>query len=1071
MENYVPRNTKIGDPATSITMLPHGEIAFLSESQFVIFDGTQWSTITELDRPTHFVQVNGDQFVVGYVGGMKRLTRNDYGGYNFEQLSGPTNYPGSAPSFRSITSARGYIFGSHGTYITTIAPDGALEVHQLSFWVSAIFSIGDEIYTTGGSPALLNRWDWESKKLVDCQNVLDATEYIWFTAAQPRREGGVWLLNESNRIIGYDGTKTWYWEGNDEIEKRNAIVQCFVETGPDQLAIGTSVHGALVFDEQGRLSQKISTQHGLDNVSVLGVGTDEQNGLWISTKRSVSRVQLNPDILIFDERHGIRETVDAIEACNDRLYLATASGLYVNNPQATSMQECFVLKHRIPGVSDILAHRGKLFVAASNLVMIDENDQATVLSQEGATNLWTPSTDPDLVLAGNYRGVLATRFSEGVWGQPQYFEGPEREIYGLAENSEGVILGSMGGQDFAKITLDADYGHYKTLPIPSSLDGVWSMIVELNGQIYVNSRPSMRWDTARDDFVPSPEIEYYVGGPPYGFEQVFGTSYEDAWVSVNARRGKTLPRPNNEMIGQISSINDALETRAHALAYDTAGRAWAGGNFGLVLSLKPQAAPTALEISPRIHRIISIKSGETLPNTPGSDGILRLGPKQNSLRVEAAFPQFFAANQNQLQITLEGFDQSSPEFDLIPFREFTNVPPGSYTLTITSLNSYGQYSTYSLPIFVATPLFLQPLAFAVYLVALLFLISFIVFLYSRHQIRKSKRLENLVAKRTRELEQQAVKLAQQNEELEEKTEELTATTETLTSTLNQLQEMQTQLVDTARTAGKAEIAINVLHNVGNVLNSLNVSINVLSQRAEDSNVSKLRRLADLLDSHQSDISDFLSTDPKGKNVPTYLIHLADTLENEVKGITHELGLMGEDIDHVKSIIAAQQTHAKSDSVVEEVHILELCQTALNIVTADHSETKIEIINEVPADIAAENDKHRVLDIVLNLISNAIDAIEEQKPELGVLTLQANRLPDGEHIEFQVKDNGSGIAPENLEKLFRHGFTTKAKGHGFGLHSCANAAKSLGGELTLNSPGKGQGATATLSLPIIFQNNA
>lgn len=277
--------------------------------------------------------------------------------------------------------------------------------------------------------------------------------------------------------------------------------------------------------------------------------------------------------------------------------------------------------------------------------------------------------------------------------------------------------------------------------------------------------------------------------------------------------------------------------------------------------------------------------------------------------------------------------------------------------------------------------------------------------------------------------------------------------------------MQDQLVDTARTAGKAEIAINVLHNVGNVLNSLNVSINVLSQKAGDSKAIKLTRLAKLVEEHRENIADFLTNDPRGKNVPNYLIQLASALETEVATIQHELGIMTEDIDHVKSVIAAQQTHAKSNNIVEEVYLHELCQTALNIVGNERSESKLEIINEVPADIVIENDKHRLLDIILNLISNAIDAIDDQNPEIGLLTIVAEVLPDSKTVEFRVKDNGSGIAPENLERLFRHGFTTKTNGHGFGLHSCANAAHVLGGNLSLTSPGLGHGALATLTLPI------
>jgi signal transduction histidine kinase len=69
------------------------------------------------------------------------------------------------------------------------------------------------------------------------------------------------------------------------------------------------------------------------------------------------------------------------------------------------------------------------------------------------------------------------------------------------------------------------------------------------------------------------------------------------------------------------------------------------------------------------------------------------------------------------------------------------------------------------------------------------------------------------------------------------------------------------------------------------------------------------------------------------------------------------------------------------------------------------------------------------------------------------------------VSIIVRDNGIGIPPENLIKIFNHGFTTKRDGHGFGLHSGANAAKEMGGSLTAESNGPGLGATFTLELPV------
>ncbi|MBD5781237.1 GHKL domain-containing protein [Pelagicoccus sp. NFK12] len=1076
IERYVPKTTRIGSPVKRIAMLPDGDIAFLSENQFTVFDGTQWTDIHSLQRPGLLATLSSGQTIASSGSGLKRIEPNRYGHYDIQTLVSPQDHPERHALFPYIADARGYLFALQGTLLVTVAPDGDIRSYQLESWASALFSIGDEIYTTGGAPALINRWDWENETLVDAQQPLNDTEYLWFRDARTRSEGGAWLLNEQNRIIGFDGTKSWFWPGNATIAALGGSIQCFEEIAPGQLAIGTHAAGALVFDSKGILQQQTSKKHGLDSASVLGIGADNQDGLWISTKRSISRVQLSPSTLVYDERHGLTEAIVAAEVLNDRLYLATASGLYVNNPHANSMAESFVLKHPLSGINDILAYRGKLFVAGSNLSLVDENDELSVLSTEGSTNLWQPSADPDLVLAGNYRGILASRYSNGSWGAPRYLEGPHREIFGLAESSDGTLIGSTGGNDYAKVVLLGDNGRFELRQLPVDMQDVWSMVVEIEGEIYVNSSPTHRWNSDKDSFEPSPEMGYYQSEPPYGFDHIFGTSTEDTWISVNARRGKTVRRPNREVVGQISGMNDALEARASCIAYDSAGRAWIGGSFGLMLARYPTTEPDPLRASPQIHRLISLKDEAILPTIAESDASIRLKPKQNSLRIEAEFPHFLASSQNQFQIYIEGLDKSWPEPSTIPFREVTNLPPGRYTVILNARNTFGQSASSALPLFVETPLYLRPIAFVAYFLGALLAVAAIVYLYNRQQIRRSRQLQKMVAERTKEiankndeLEAQALRLEVQNEELEEKTEELTATTEALTNTLNQLHQMQDQLVATARTAGKAEIAINVLHNVGNVLNSLNVSVNVLSQRAQESHATKLTRLAALVEAHRESIADFIANDPRGKNVPNYLIQLSKTLEEEIAKNLHELGVMSDDIDHIKSVIAAQQTHARSESVVETVRLRELCVTALNIVGTERSKTQVEVINEVPPDIAIENDKHRLLDIALNLISNAYDAIDEQAPEIGVITLKAHS--SGETVAFTVQDNGVGIAPENKEKLFRHGFTTKRDGHGFGLHSSANAAKTLGGSLSLESPGKGRGATATLTLPISFPTPA
>jgi signal transduction histidine kinase len=123
---------------------------------------------------------------------------------------------------------------------------------------------------------------------------------------------------------------------------------------------------------------------------------------------------------------------------------------------------------------------------------------------------------------------------------------------------------------------------------------------------------------------------------------------------------------------------------------------------------------------------------------------------------------------------------------------------------------------------------------------------------------------------------------------------------------------------------------------------------------------------------------------------------------------------------------------------------------------------ITVSREVQALPPVKTDKHKVLTILLNLLSNARQAIEAHPQDAPHLTVRA-ALEDG-WVRLQVVDTGVGIAPDIRERLFTQGFTTRTEGHGIGLHSSALSAQLMGGRLTLDSEGLGHGTTATLLIP-------
>ena len=109
------------------------------------------------------------------------------------------------------------------------------------------------------------------------------------------------------------------------------------------------------------------------------------------------------------------------------------------------------------------------------------------------------------------------------------------------------------------------------------------------------------------------------------------------------------------------------------------------------------------------------------------------------------------------------------------------------------------------------------------------------------------------------------------------------------------------------------------------------------------------------------------------------------------------------------------------------------------------------------------DRARILQVLVNLISNAKFAMGDLAS--GELTLRVEMAGEA-RLRFAVQDQGEGIPPDNLTRMFAHGFTTRKGGHGFGLHGSALAAREMGGTLTAASDGPGRGATFTLEVPVM-----
>ena len=274
--------------------------------------------------------------------------------------------------------------------------------------------------------------------------------------------------------------------------------------------------------------------------------------------------------------------------------------------------------------------------------------------------------------------------------------------------------------------------------------------------------------------------------------------------------------------------------------------------------------------------------------------------------------------------------------------------------------------------------------------------------------------------------------------------------------------LQQQLRDASRHAGMAEVAASVLHNVGNVLNSVNVSASLLADGIRKSKGAGLERVVALLQEHHAALAEFITADERGRHLPAYLEQLSKQLATERQDTLRELDALRANVEHIKEVVAMQQSYAKLVGVAESVDVRKLVEESLRLNTDELERQAIRLQRDFAEVPPITVDKHRVLQILVNLLRNAKHACQATNRADKCINVRVSRRPGG--VDIAVTDNGVGITPENLTRIFTHGFTTKRDGHGFGLHSGALAARELGGALRVESRGAGHGATFVLELP-------
>lgn len=399
---------------------------------------------------------------------------------------------------------------------------------------------------------------------------------------------------------------------------------------------------------------------------------------------------------------------------------------------------------------------------------------------------------------------------------------------------------------------------------------------------------------------------------------------------------------------------------------------------------------------------------------------------------------------NQYAYKVEGFEEDWNYVGTQRNATYTNLDPGEYVFRVKASNNDDVWNEDGASLtLIITPPFWQTVWF--YLLSTLF-IAAVIFSVYRIRVRsireQNRQLENQVAKRT--------------EELKERNKDLK-------NALQELESTKDELVEKAHKAGMADIATGVLHNVGNILTSLNTSASLIEDSVKKSKIDGLVQANVLLREHIDKIEDFILHNPKGKSLMEYYLKLEDPLKKERENMRRQSERLMEKIELINEVVAAQQNFAGIGMNAEKVSLSEVIENALSLQAGSIERHSLDVEKDLQATEPIITQRSKLIHVLVNIFKNAKEAMVNNHPEEKKILIKT--WQEENKVFLSVTDNGAGIQPEHLDKIFTHGFTTKKNGHGFGLHSSANYMTEMNGQIKVHSKGPNQGTTFTLSLPV------
>ena len=1061
---------------------PDNTLYCSNERGLLAFDGTSWKEAFKDEAITERIRslawFDGKAYVGSY-GSIGQLVRDDSAGLRFQELQRTLNpaYPSEYYGKAHPTSECIYFVG--GFNLAKYWPrTNRVETIELDTWITASFTNADDLYVATREHGLMLLKD-EGLVPLELYHSFRNERAITRAATTPAGQVAIATANGELYAFTPEGPTPIL---QDFVESNGAEILDIAFVNESELALSTADKSLWVYNTAGHLESSISQRTAplWDNAEKLHV--DQHGTIWALFPKGIAKLLSSRAATSIEPPLRPQIFYASVHAFDGNLYLRNKNNLYIASADNRGALSGFdlLISEADKTCSYVVATPEGLMINGKTRFHLYTGSDFQDLGSFEHTDRFIPFREqPELILATNAKGLQLLERSASGLALIDELEGKIGLVNKIAEEQPGVFWLELGIGRLGKVTVSNRKLHYRPFSAQDGLPAAWIAIWPRKHRVDFTSRSGVHvYDAQEERFHASHELDAYLTLPNAPIHRAATDQEGNIWLSYGFANYILWKKDDGSYQVDAQTLSPLGEDYFNNIEFLPNGDVIMLSESKMFHVDKDKLQPPAPHASTTlsISEIRDLSAGrhyfpDTYAKVAGEMPSLAKGKStllfclSNTKSSELADPQY--------SYLLEGFSDTWSAWTTNNQLHFINLAGGKYTLKIRSrFGNYPPKDEISYAFAIEPRFYESPIAFVTYAFAAVILVGAGYWLVLRNLRLANQKLERLVEERTREietqkntLELQAEVLEGRNLELATKSEELEENAGRLAATIEQLQNTQDKLIAASRTAGMAEVATSVLHNVGNVLTSINVTASNLSQRMASDKLEKLQQLSDLIKAHTGQLDHFFTKDPRGLAVPAFLEQLASVSKSQGERNFSDLASLQSNIDHIKRIIASQQSLASSNALQQSFKLAELIESARHVVfpRGERSPCALEI--RVDPQLEIETDKHKLLQVLTNLIKNAKEAVAEGDAKAGFVRVEAVIVPSKNQLQITIQDNGVGIAPEIKERIFIHGFTTKQDGHGFGMHSCANTIKALGGSIRLDSEGVGRGATVSICLPL------